>query len=459
MARETTQASPGTARPAAAPIDPAALFTLEEAAGRVRVPVEDLEARCDRGELLFEVRRRGRSEVRCVRGVDLAEAFPGAPGLGPADGSPVAASSEAASSDAVPSGAVSSGAVPPPAAPPRPESAPARSAAAASAPDAVAEAVRGSSTTREALIGLCQDLETRLDLAERERQASTASLLMAQRRVLELELHGRSRPWARAGGALLGLMSISALALGVLLPGWIEEGAEARGEALRAGLAADLGALESTVEGLNAAASEERARLSGELARRDAIIEAERERVEALVAEAAEERRRADAARAAGEQELQALAARLAEADRLAVRRSAELDVVVGASARDRARFDERLAASERELAAARAALADERSAAADARSAFEARLVAADDRRDAEQRERAAEVAGLRDELRLLVAAARANQAGVERALEEAAEELEALRRRAEPVEVWTLEAREREPLWARALRLASGR
>ncbi|MEL6432114.1 MAG: hypothetical protein AAFR54_23315, partial [Planctomycetota bacterium] len=51
-----------------------------------------------------------------------------------------------------------------------------------------------SGAPRAALVQLCEDLEVRLDLAEKERQASTASLLMAQRRVLDLEADARRRP-------------------------------------------------------------------------------------------------------------------------------------------------------------------------------------------------------------------------------------------------------------------------
>ena len=82
----------------------------------------------------------------------------------------------------------------------------------------MAEAIRASGTDRNALIELCQDLESRLDLAERERQASTASLLMAQRRVLDLERHRDRRPMAMAAAATLGLFGLALAFLAFRLP-------------------------------------------------------------------------------------------------------------------------------------------------------------------------------------------------------------------------------------------------
>ena len=468
MARETTQATPGTARPEADPIDPAALFTLEEAAGRVRVPVEDLEARCDRGELLFETRRRGREEVRCVRGFDLAEAFPGAPGMA-APARPSAARRPQEVDPAVESAANSTSGSP--SAPTNTAAAPARAAApseAAAAPahgpgDGLADAVLGSSTSREALVGLCQDLEVRLDLAERERQASTASLLMAQRRVLDLELHLRHRPWVRAGGALLGVMSVSALVLGSLLPGWIEEEAAAREVAARESLSSELGRFEATLGAMAASAASERADLEARLAEEAATTAAERARLEALLAEAAEARARAEAARTRNLETIDQLESRLAESDRQAVRRSAELGVLVESSARDRARFDERLATAERAAAAAREALAEERTTAARERAAFEARLETLGAERSQDHAARSAEIAALRSELSELMEQGRAAQAASMSALGQAQAELEELRR-AEPVEVWApvelpgRNGRGRESWWTRALRAASG-
>jgi len=506
MASETTQAGPAARAAAAGALDPGALFTLEEAAGRVRVPIEDLEARCDRGELLFETRRRGRQEVRCVRGLDLAEAFPGAPdparslgkgrssggasvpdrpslGGGAADGSnprePSAASpsaspvtspgspkepssgsslgSSSAGTEAKDRGGVAAD-------PGRVQSTAAQAAAAqaaatqaaatqaaatqaaatqatatfpASGPrgsgprdsgNSVAEAVRSSGASRDALIGLCQDLETRLDLAERERQASTASLLMAQRHVLDLELRGRSGSWVRAGGAALGLMSVSALVVMAMLPGWLDDRAAGREALQGAQLTAEIGRLEASMGSLAAASDEERAALSAQLEARTAQLAT---RTESLVAErrlalqamadAAAERERAEEVRLANIEQLNQLEERLVASDRQAVRRSAELGVIVESSARDRARFDERLAAAERSAGAARDALSEARARSAEERRRYEDQLAAAEAERAAQHAARAAEAQALRAEIRGLMAELELGQTRAVAALEAA--------------------------------------
>jgi len=447
MARDSTQAAPAARAAAADALDPGALFTLEEAAGRVRVPVEDLEARCDRGELLYETRRRGRKEVRCVRGLDLIEAFPGAPGASARPFAPSVPSPPREARD----GQLDQ-------AQPGPEQVTVSGLRGGDG-DGIAEAVRSSGASRDALIGLCQDLETRLDLAERERQASTASLLMAQRRVLELELQERSRPWRRATAAALGLMSVSALTVTAMLPGWLEERAADRETALRAQLEGDLGQLQASMGAMVTASEEERAALASRLAASAVALEDERVRMEELMAEAADERSRAEAARAAGLVQLDALEVRLAESDRQAVRRSAELGVIVEASARDRARFDERLASAERSVAAARAAQREAEASAAEERRGFQGELAAAEDERAAALAARVAEIEGLRAEVRSLMVELRASQADATAALEEAGAELKAQLDAREPVEVWTLMSGARESWWTRALRSMTAR
>ena len=447
MARDTTHAAPAAGAAAADALDPGALFTLEEAAGRVRVPVEDLEARCDRGELLYETRRRGRKEVRCVRGLDLAEAFPGAPGVAPRTPrpNPPQPTAEAPASEGADA----------------PSSADQVSVSASRGDqgDGIAEAVRSSGTSRDALIGLCQDLETRLDLAERERQASTASLLMAQRRVLELELQERSRPWRRASAAALGLMSVSALTVTAMLPGRLEERAADREVALRAQLDGDLGRLQASMGAMVTASGEERAALAARLEASSAALDDERRRVERLMAEAADERSRAEAARLAGLEQLGALEERLVESDRQAVRRSAELGVIVEASARDRVRFDERIAAAERSAAAARAALSEAQASAAQERAGFQGELAAVENQRAAELAARTAEIESLRGEVRSLMSELQIGQAEAVAVLEAAGEELKAQLEARQPVEVWTLKRETRESWWTRALRSMTAR
>ena len=465
MASDTTQPVSGATHAEAGTLDPAAIFTLEEAAGRVRVPVEDLEARCDRGELLFETRRRGRRLVRYVRGMDLAEAFPGAPGPTPSGPIPSGRSPEGvagrgpdATDVASPSREV--------AGPPTPghgtmDRSPAPRPALAVGTEEMADAVRSSGASRDALIGLCQDLETRLDLADRERQASTASLLMAQRRVLDLELQQRSRPWARLGGAALGLMSVSALAVMAALPGWLDERALGRASSLRAQLASDLGALEASLGALVAASGAERVELESRLESSAAALDEERRRVEQLVADAGTERTSAERARLAGLARIGELTTLLEASDRQAAQRSAELVVVVEAGARDRARFSERLAAAERQAAAARSALSEAEATANEERRVFLGRLGAADEVRAAEDAAREAEAGALRAEIKALMAEIAAGQVASLAALEAARVELEAqleaqLEERT-PVEVWALKSERREPWWARAFRLMS--
>ena len=285
--------------------------------------------------------------------------------------------------------------------------------------DGIAEAVRSSGASRDALIGLCQDLETRLDLAERERQASTASLLMAQRRVLDLELQGRSGSWVRAGGAALGLMSISALAVMAMLPGWLDDRASGREASQSAQLTAELGRLEVSMGTLAAASGEERAALAARLDARTDALERSRSRAAQLTAEASVDRAQAEAARLASAEQLRELEDRLVAADRQAVRRGAELEIIVESSARDRARFDERLAAAERDAVAARAALDDARVRSVEDRQAFERQSVAAEEERAAQHALRALETEALRAEIRGLMVELESGQEQAVAALE----------------------------------------
>lgn len=247
--------------------DPGAPLTFDEAAALAHVDVSEIEALARSGALLTE--RQGKGDVDVVRWIDLGDLYPdvirqptrsGQPvpiedlppvrestgeaspagGTGPEDLPNGGAAERGAGSTAFLSSGPDEGehgeaATTEPAEP----EAPVLSATPTTAPfgaemgtavggddrpleasDAAsmdrADLIRASAPRREALIELCQDLETRLDLAERERQASTASLLMAQRRVLELELAYRRRPWYTVGSNLLGALALSVAAIALI---------------------------------------------------------------------------------------------------------------------------------------------------------------------------------------------------------------------------------------------------
>ncbi|MEM1448153.1 MAG: hypothetical protein AAGI22_03530 [Planctomycetota bacterium] len=341
----------GDARESTGSLDPSTRLTLREAATLAGVDESALAQLCDDGVLLFETERRRRKEVRVVRLRDLADVHPEV--LGRAPDSPRDAPAEADASEDVE-------AVEP---------------AVAVAADSVADAVRSSGTSRDALIELCQDLETRLDLAERERQASTASLLMAQRRVLDLELQARPRPWARAGGALLGLLSVAVLGLVWKLPAAVRSEAASEAEALRSALTADLESVRHELQTATSAHEDEREMLVERLETSDGIVAEGRRAFEELAREARVERVASGEERARLEGALRELEQRLVAAEGESGRRRAELDLLVESAGRDRARFAERLAATERALDDARAQLAGERRASADDRATFERTL------------------------------------------------------------------------------------
>lgn len=195
----------------AAGIDPSRALSPVEAAELVGVPLEAIESKLADGALLYETQKAKGREVRVIRILDLFDAYP--------DLRPSASDDRRKASDEE-------------AAPRQAEAGP----PAPAAPTDVAEAVRASGADRNALIELCQDLETRLDLAERERQASTASLLMAQRRVLELERSEERRPLRRAAGVALCAVAASLVFLAVRLPAAVREAAA---EEVQRGLSAN----------------------------------------------------------------------------------------------------------------------------------------------------------------------------------------------------------------------------
>ena len=198
-------------------LEPSSALSFAEAAVLAGVEPECIAALADSGELLHEGSRDRSRDERVVRLVELAELFPHVLGgripAAPAD------------PDGAPDGDLALREVDVP----RPD---------------LAEEILASGASRDALVELAQDLETRLDLAERERQASTASLLMAQRRVLDLELRLRRRPWFLAGTAAATVLSCVALLVLARLPGMIEATTSEQLGAARVQAEAELVALE-----------------------------------------------------------------------------------------------------------------------------------------------------------------------------------------------------------------------
>ena len=327
---------------AARALDPSAALSFAEAAALAGVEPERIAALADSGELLHEGSRGRRRDDRVVRMVDLADLFPHVLGR-EAPSAAVGASSGARGETALREIDV-----------PRPD---------------LAEEVLASGASRDALVELAQDLETRLDLAERERQASTASLLMAQRRVLDLELKLRRRPWSYAAAAAATALSCVALVALVRLPELVRKTAAAELGAARVETMEELRALESSTEAALAEAAQERA-VAGK--RAEEALAAAVSSAAAIATDArdarlaAEERVAATAARAEGERgvleaALAGLEARLRAADERDQRRAAELEVARDGSSRERIRFEQRLEEADRAADAARAALADER--------------------------------------------------------------------------------------------------
>lgn len=358
MAREREGAGPK----GGAALEPSTPLSLADAATLAGVEVGDLERACAEGTLIFETRRVRKKEVRVVRLMDLGELFPeviGAP-MGPGPATPEAEPT---------AGKGTADRHPTPIAPSTdPVAVPSR----AETGGDLAEAVRASGASRDALITLCQDLESRLDLAERERQASTASLLMAQRRVLDLELRQKPSPWGRVGvGMLLGVAGVATFAA-LRAPGLVEAAAAERLDAFEATLAEELGEVRTRLS----------AELEGEREVRVALTEqldAERSALEAtqgLVREVAAQ----GAAAAAAERDrfaetLTELESRLELARSDARRDGDRLEAALDAAERDRSRFAERLASSERASDAARSSLAEERRSNEAARAAYQAEL------------------------------------------------------------------------------------
>lgn len=339
-------------------LEPSSALSFAEAATLAGVEPERIAALVDSGELLHEGSRDRRRDGRVVRLVDLADLFPQV--LGRDEPSAVGEpSSGGAGESALRQVDV-----------PRPD---------------LADEVLASGASRDALVELAQDLEARLDLAERERQASTASLLMAQRRVLDLELRLRRRPWSRAGAAAATVLSCVALIALVRLPQLVRETAAEELGAARGETMNELRKLESAAEAALADAAAERAAAGR---RAEEAVSAAVASAAAIAADArdarlaAEQRAAAAAARAEGERgELEAalagLESRLRAAEERDQRRAAELEVARDGASRERIRFEQRLEEAERAAQAARTALADERRLGAAERERHSAQMAA----------------------------------------------------------------------------------
>ena len=325
--------------------DPATALTTAEAATMAGVDVSEIESSMADGALLFETQRLKGREVPMIRLMDLADLYPA---LGPeAEAAPAEEPLSLPKLFSV-----------------EPEPEPGEEEVIVDQlvdqeAGTVAEAVRASSADRGALIDLCQDLETRLDLAERERQASTASLLMAQRRVLDLEQQGGRRPMAVAAAATLGLFGLTLAILAFRLPNTVSAAARDEVRQAESRFAAQSAQLGATIEAsLAAARTQERARsyadriqyesqiaaLETRLGESRKLQLAELEKVAALAVEAAAAERSAAAVQRAvdSEQRRDELAlweTRIQDAELVAAAAREALEQERVASGADRAAF------------------------------------------------------------------------------------------------------------------------
>ena len=368
-------------------LDPGAPLTLGEAALLVDVDVSVIEALARDGTLLTERQAQGKGTVTVVRLVDLGDIYPHVVGRHAEPTVPVSAgvTSEVSPgiSTEVPRGAEPSKTERPGAEGSEPEPRlrdvefrrEGGETVVAFGDDSVGELVRTSDTSRDALIGLCQDLEERLDLAERERQASTASLLMAQRRVLDLELARRNRPWYTVASKVVAAAALIMVGMGALLalrlPGLVRAAAQ---EAVAAESAPLRQAARDEVKATAAAIGTDMRRSLGEV---QAATRALEESFGATMAESLQavrgdlETAQADA--------LATLERRLQAAEDVAQERADAL-ARAGTAADERARADREelersLAASTALLAKARAALEAQRDERARDRTALLATL------------------------------------------------------------------------------------
>lgn len=188
--------------------DPFEALTLAEAAGAAAVSEAVIRRRVESGELLHEVGRRRGKEVTLVRRMDLAllwpEVLPAVPVPGPQQVQTPEPASPQSSAPEAPATAQPAG--PSQAEEERDHLArqshafEVRLASLQSANDALTSQVKDLQYQRSDLKDQCADLRGRMVLVERERQVSTAGLLLAQRRLLQLEaVDARTIevPWTR----------------------------------------------------------------------------------------------------------------------------------------------------------------------------------------------------------------------------------------------------------------------
>lgn len=290
--------------------DPFEAMTVAEAALAAGVSEHQVRRRIQGGELLHEVGRRGGREVQLVRRVDLAQIWPA-----------VLPGREAPETPEMGTGGEDEPSREPPPPPPPPgdeglreerdhlsrrsHAFEVRLAALQSANEALGSQVRDLQVQRSDLKDQCADLRGRLTLIERERQASTAGLLLAQRRLLELEAAVPAYAPAPAWWRRPVTWSVVSLFLLVGL-GWGWQWREARGERSelaevldaqdreRARVVAELQRWDETVSTLERELARERASREEE---RRLLEEARREDAAALAAELEAERERAEAGR------------------------------------------------------------------------------------------------------------------------------------------------------------------
>jgi chromosome segregation ATPase len=211
-----------------AAVDPFEALTVAEAAQLAGVNPSQVRARIKAGELLHEVGRRRGREVLLVRRTDLAEFWPqvlpkvppGAPRAdpprvqwpGPAPSPPPPIEGTTPRREAVET--------PPEEATPggQRHALEVRLAAIQAANDGLTHQVRDLQVQRSDLKDQAADLRGRMTLIEKERQAGTAGLLLAQRRLLELEaatpaavVIGWRRPFTVG---VAGVVAVLGLALG-----------------------------------------------------------------------------------------------------------------------------------------------------------------------------------------------------------------------------------------------------
>jgi hypothetical protein len=401
----------GSGTPAIDGSDPARLLSVGEAARLVGVSESTLRRLIKDGQILYEVARGDGRERPMVRLVDLRDAYPErlgapaerapAPAAGPAHG-PAQRVAEAAPGKTV-----------------------VQLAAVQAARDALAGQVADLHVQRDDLKEQCSDLRGRLTIVERERQAGTAGLLLAQKRLLEIEAASAPppAPWF-ARGSTWGFAGVIVV-LAWFLRGQVVVARELGGQ--RAGLAdaldseraARAGDAQAFERGLGEALDAARAALLGE---RDAARD-ERAR---FASELEEARARDGALRATLAEQQAELARQQQVAEEERARFAQQLRAEREATAQER----ERLAA---ELAQARAEYAEER----EQRDALLASLRAGSDLTLEAARELAAELERAR-------AAAREAQARV-RALEGALEPEKTSGPSSWWLRLWTLRAGER--------------